>query len=68
MKILLIGIIFLQFTKIIVSIIPAWNFDSSTQNLLNSEGKYEYTVNEGKVWADRNNDGQNDKFILKRRF
>ena len=68
MKIFLIGIIFLQFTNIIVSIIPVWNFDSSTQNLLNSEGKYEYAINEGTVWADQNNDGQNDKFILKRRF
>ena len=68
MKIFLIGIIFLQFTKIIISIIPVWNFDFYTQNLLNSEGKYEYAINEGTVWADKNNDGQNDKFILKRRF
>ena len=53
MKKFLIGIIFLEFTNIIVSIIPVWNFDSSTQELINStKGEYEYPINNGTVWGE----------------
>ena len=69
MKIFFINLIFLQYIKIIISVIPSWKFDSSTQKLLNQSGNFahEYVVTSGTIWADQNN-GVYDQFSLTRRI
>ena len=63
MKIFFICILFLQYIKIIFSIIPVWNLDSSGIKLLNKENNYKYTydVASGTVWGY-----QQETFVLKR--